>query len=84
MAQHLDFGYVDVPPLTAYLAALSRSLTGVSMFAIHIVPAIAGAVTIYFAGLIARELGGGRFAQSGAALTAFTAPWLLTMIQLFR
>jgi hypothetical protein len=77
MTKHLDFGYVDVPPLVAYLAAISRALIGASLFAIHIFPAIAGAATVYFAGLVALELGGGRFAQWFSALMMLVAPWLL-------
>jgi len=50
MSKHLDFGYVDVPPVVAYLGAFSRWLIGDSLFAIHILPAIAGAIMVYFAG----------------------------------
>jgi 4-amino-4-deoxy-L-arabinose transferase-like glycosyltransferase len=39
--------------------------------------------TIYFAGLTARELGGGRIAQWFAALTMLTAPYLLTINSAF-
>ncbi|HBE80654.1 MAG TPA: hypothetical protein DDW65_23140 [Firmicutes bacterium] len=83
MAKHLDFGYVDVPPLVAYLAAISRSILGTSLFAIHLLPAIAGAVMVYFAGLTARELGGGRFAQWFSALTVLTAPYILYVCSVF-
>lgn len=78
MAKHLDFGYVDVPPLVVLLASLSRMLIGASLFAIHVLPAIAGAVMVYFAGRLARELGGGRFAQWFTALIVIVAPfWLV-------
>jgi 4-amino-4-deoxy-L-arabinose transferase-like glycosyltransferase len=77
ITKHLDFGYVDVPPMVAYLGALSRFLVGTSLFAVHLLPAIAGAVMVYFAGLMARELGGGRFAQCLTALMVIAAPiWL--------
>lgn len=77
MAKHLDFGYVDVPPLMAYLTALSRFLIGASLFAIHILPAISGAVMVYFIGLVTRKLGGGRFAQWFSALTVLVSPFFL-------
>lgn len=77
MSKHLDFGYVDVPPLIVMLAALSRLLIGDSLFAIHVLPAIAGAVMVYFAGLLARKLGGGRFAQWFTALMVIVAPFWL-------
>jgi len=78
LAKHLDFGYVDVPPLVALLAAISRWLFGASLFAIHILPALAGAVMVFLAGLLAREMGGGRFAQWFTALMVLVAPFWLT------
>jgi hypothetical protein len=83
MARHLDFGYVDVPPLVAYFAAISRFLIGTSLFALHILPAIAGAFMVCFAGLTARELGGGRFAQWFSALTVLVAPYILYVFSVF-
>lgn len=78
MAKHLDFGYVDVTPLVAYVGAAWRFLFGASMFAIRILPSLAGAVMVFFAGLLAREMGGGRFAQSVAALLVLVTPaWLM-------
>jgi Dolichyl-phosphate-mannose-protein mannosyltransferase len=65
---HLAPGYVDFPALIALLAALLQPL-GDSLVVIHVVPAIANAFLILTTGLIARELGGGRFAQGMAALT---------------
>jgi 4-amino-4-deoxy-L-arabinose transferase-like glycosyltransferase len=75
--KHLDFGYVDMPPLIPLLMALSNWVLGVSLFALHILPAIAGAVMVYFAGRLAWELGGGRFAQSLTALMVIAAPFWL-------
>lgn len=45
LSRHLAFGYVDLPPLVPALVALSRSLWGESLFAMHIVPALAGSFT---------------------------------------
>ena len=83
IGQHLDFGYVDVPPLVAYIGAVWRFLFGTSLFAIHILPALAGAVMVFFAGLLAREMGGGRFAQSVTALLVLVAPFWLKMNSMF-
>jgi 4-amino-4-deoxy-L-arabinose transferase-like glycosyltransferase len=71
---HLDWGYVDHPPLIAAVAALSRSLFGDSLFAIRVFPALAGAALVFLAGWIARQLGGGRTAQVIAALATAAAP----------
>jgi hypothetical protein len=56
--RHLDFGYVDQPPLSILLLRLSQLLLGDSLFAIRLLPALAGAATVALTGIIARELGG--------------------------
>ncbi|HQT92994.1 MAG TPA: glycosyltransferase family 39 protein [Thermoanaerobaculaceae bacterium] len=72
--EHLAWGYVDMPPLTAVQAWLARSLFGDSMLAIRLFPALAGAGLVLLAGALARELGGRRFAQGLAAFAVATAP----------
>ena len=71
---HLDWGYVDQPPLVALIAKLARALFGDTLAAIRFLPAVAGAATVLLAGLIARELGGKRFAQGLAAMCVLLAP----------
>ena len=78
-ADHPAWGYVDHPPLSIALLGLWRAVFGDSLVAIRIVPAVAGAATVFLTGLIARELGGGRAAQLLAALAAFFAPFLLAV-----
>ena len=72
-SRHLDWGYVDQPPLIALITWVGRSLFGDSLPAIRIFPALAGAATVALTALIARELGGKRFAQGLAALTTLVA-----------
>lgn len=75
--EHLSWGYVDMPPLTALQAWVSRGLFGNSLYGLHVLPALAGALLILLVGSIARELGGGRFAQGLAALGVLISPaWL--------
>ncbi len=38
--QHLSLGYVDFPPLIAYVAALLNLIAKDSLFSIHVVPAL--------------------------------------------
>src|SRR5262250_1744559 len=57
-ARHLDLGYVDQPPLSILLLRLSQLLLGDSLFALRLLPALAGAAIIALTGIIARELGG--------------------------
>src|SRR5438094_10182372 len=49
-ARHLDFGYVDLAPLSAFLLRIELILFGSSLFALRIFPALASAVTVAFAG----------------------------------
>ncbi len=79
MGEHLDYGYVDVPPLVAYIGAFWRLFFGASLLAIRLLPALAGAMTVFLAGRLARELGGGRFAQGFTALMVLAGPSWLTL-----
>jgi 4-amino-4-deoxy-L-arabinose transferase-like glycosyltransferase len=79
LSKHLAFGYVDLPPLVPALMALSRALLGESLLAYHIVPALAGSVTLIFVCLIAKEFGGKAFAVALSALGFIVVPiWLST------
>jgi len=75
----LTWGYVDQPPLSIAILWISRFLFGDSLFAIRLLPAIAGAAIVALAGLITRELGGKRFAQVLAATSVIVAPLTLGM-----
>jgi 4-amino-4-deoxy-L-arabinose transferase-like glycosyltransferase len=76
--QHLSWGYVDMPPLTAAQAWAARALFGDSLLAIRIFPAAAAAGLLILTGAIVRQLGGGRFAQVLAALAVLLAPFNLS------
>src|SRR4030095_11358798 len=56
--RHLAFGYVDQPPLSILLLRLSQLLPGDSLFAIRLLPALAGAAIVALTGMIAHEIGG--------------------------
>jgi hypothetical protein len=71
---HLAFGYVDHPPLIAVIARGTRTLLGDSIVAIRLPSAFASAGLVFLTGLMARELGGRRFAQALACLCAVIAP----------
>jgi hypothetical protein len=67
-SDHLAAGYVDQPPLIAFIVRFERMLFGDSLQAIRFLPAVAGAAKVFLAGEMAREFGGKRFAQALAAL----------------
>jgi len=73
-AEHLDWGYVDQPPIIAVIALLVRRVFGDSLVGLRLLPAIAGAALVWLTGKTTREMGGGRFAQSLAALAVIAVP----------
>jgi Dolichyl-phosphate-mannose-protein mannosyltransferase len=75
--ERLDLGYVDFPPLVAIVTAVARGLLGDSPAALHFFPALASAAVVVLTALMARELGGGRFAQVLASLASLIAPNIL-------
>ena len=81
--EHLAWGYVDQPPFVALMAALTRGLLGDSLLAVRFLPAVCNALIVFLTGLIARELGGGRFAQGLAALAVLIAPVYLIIDHIF-
>ncbi|MGB6942773.1 MAG: glycosyltransferase family 39 protein [Bryobacteraceae bacterium] len=76
-SRHLDWGYVDQPPLIALVTFVVRVVLGQSLAAIRLLPALAGVAEVLLTALIARELGGKRFAQALAAMAALVAPGIL-------
>ena len=78
-SHRLDLGYVDHPPLSIFILTVIRILFGDSLFALRLFPAVAGALTVLFAGLIARKLGGGMLAILLTGLGMIVAPIHLAM-----
>jgi hypothetical protein len=78
MAHHLDWGYVDAAPLIAVYSKVAM-LMGGSLAALRILPALAGAALIALTILIARELGGGPYAQLLAGVSVLLCPAFLIM-----
>ncbi len=76
MARHLDWGYVDAAPLGAVYAKIALWMGG-SLAALRILPALAGTALVALSILIARELGGGRFAQFLAGFCILLCPAVL-------
>lgn len=76
-SKHLAWGYVDQPPLSIVVLAGWRAIFGDSLVALRALPALLGAGTVFLTGVIARDLGGGRFGQALACLCALLPPvWL--------
>jgi Dolichyl-phosphate-mannose-protein mannosyltransferase len=77
--EHLDWGYVDQPPLIALTAWIARHLFGDWLIGLRLLPALAGAATVWLTGKLTREMGGGAFAQILAALAVVAVPIYLVL-----
>lgn len=73
-ADHLAWGYVDQPPLSILLLKGVRAVLGDSVMAIRLLPALAGAASIFLTGWMTAAVGGGRFAQALAMIAVLVAP----------
>jgi len=82
-ARHLDWGYVDHPPMIAVLAALVRVVFGNSWFAARLLSAAAAAGTVLLVGDTTGALGGGRWARLLAQVLCATAPIYLALFSIF-
>jgi hypothetical protein len=82
-SEHLDWGYVDHPPLCALLLRGSRLLLGDSVLGIRLLAALAGAAIVLLTQLLARRLGAGRYGELLAALCALVAPLYLAVSHIF-
>jgi len=75
---HLGWGYVDQPPLIPFLIHIFRAVLGDSLRAIRFIPALASSLLVVQTALIARELGGKRYALLLSAITVAFAPLYLS------
>jgi 4-amino-4-deoxy-L-arabinose transferase-like glycosyltransferase len=71
--RRLDWGYVDHAPLIGLVARVALLLGG-SLPVLRLIPAVAGALLVALAVVLAKELGGRRFAQGLAGLAVIAAP----------
>src|SRR5215470_17715394 len=81
--RHLDLGYVDQPPLSILLLRFSQLLLGDSLFAIRVLPALAGAAIVALTGIIAREIGGRAWAIALACAGSLCALFNLAVGNFF-
>jgi len=69
-SRHLDWGYFSTPPLTAFMTRIHTMIWGDSILAVRLLPALAGATSIFLVGWLIRQLRGGKTAQV-IGLTAY-------------
>ena len=75
---HLQWGYVDQPPLIPFLIHISRAVLGDSLRAIRFIPALSSSLLVVQSALIACELGGRRYSLILTAICVAVAPQYLS------
>ena len=83
-ARHLDWGFVAYPPITPLIGRLELILFGASLIGFRFFAAVAVSAAMVLAGLIAKELGGGRREQVLAAVATCVAPVALAQGAVFQ
>ncbi len=76
-SRHLAWGYVDQPPLIAWLTWLERVTLGDSLTALRFLPAVAAGLRVVVTGYLSRELGAKRFGIALACTCVAVAPLYL-------
>ncbi|MEJ2545395.1 MAG: glycosyltransferase family 39 protein [Calditrichaceae bacterium] len=76
-AHHLSFGYISIPPLTPVLIRVMELIFGDSVFAVRILPALIGAVSIVVIAKIVLEFGGKHWAILLACVSFLMSPAFL-------
>jgi 4-amino-4-deoxy-L-arabinose transferase-like glycosyltransferase len=83
-ARHMDWGFVAYPPFTPLMARIELMLFGTSLIGFRFLAAVAVSAAMVLAGLIAKELGGGRHEQVLAAVATCVAPVALAQGAVFQ
>ena len=78
-SRHLGAGYVDHPPLIAWITWIVLHTIGSSLIALRLLPALASGLLVWMTARIAQEWGGGRYAQFLAALSIASVPIYLIL-----
>ena len=83
-SQHLDWGYVAVPPFIAMVGKFATALFGNTTFGLRFFPAFIGSMNLILIGLMVKELNGKKYAISLASLAFILSPVFLHVNTLFQ
>ncbi len=83
LGEHLGWGYMEVPPLIAVFGKLALILGG-DLFIVRLFPTLIGFITVLLIGLMVKEFGGKKWAQTIACLAFILSPAFLRTNTLFQ
>jgi 4-amino-4-deoxy-L-arabinose transferase-like glycosyltransferase len=81
--EHPAWGYMDQPPMIAWIAWLLQHTIGTSLWAIRLLPLLADVGAIAVTALLTQKLGGRRWAMVFSALAVLVTPIFLAFSHLF-
>jgi Dolichyl-phosphate-mannose-protein mannosyltransferase len=81
--EHPAWGYVDQPPLIAWMAWLLQHTIGTSLYALRLLPMLGDVGAIFMTARLSRDMGGGRWAMFLSAIAVLVTPIFLGLSQLF-
>ena len=81
--EHPAWGYVDQPPLIAWMAWLLQHSIGTSLYALRLLPMLGDIGAMFITAKLTRDLGGRRWAMLLSALAVLVAPIFLGLSHLF-
>ncbi len=84
LGNHLNWGYWSNPPSLGFFSAISQSIFGVSVSGLRFFPALLGGGTVFLTGLIAREMGGKKFAVALACTATILSPAYFRVFLLYN
>jgi len=81
---HPAWGYISVPPFIMVVSSIALKVFGGSAFALRFLPALAGAISTGYVGMLTKELGGNRWAVLISTLTYALSPAFLGAASSFQ
>jgi len=84
LGEHPAFGYWSNPPLIGWISWLTQHTLGDALWATRLPALLGGSALVILAGLTARELGGGKYAQALAGLGICWCPAYLRSSHMFQ
>lgn len=84
LADHMDWGYKEVPPFIAFIAKITLTVFGDSLFGARIITTICAALVVWLTGKLTVEMGGKKFAIALACSAIIFSPSFAATGYLFQ